>query len=364
MTDREREVFSIIRKNPMISHNEIAKQLGITRSTVAVYIASIMQQGYIAGKGYVISEDYVVCLGAAIVDVFGFVPGNIIPGDKNPGGRVRISSGGAARNIAENLSRLGYGVKMLTVIGADSFGEKLMKDCNVAGMDMSHVKVVEGENTATYVCLMKDNGEMYAGMTDVNITKHQTVDYYKQHHHTILNAKAIVMTAETTDGVTAYLHETYPSIPIIGDVSTLGAIPRFQKNLSLYHTVKANSMEAEALTGITYQSEEDLGAISAAILQAGVKRVIITLGSDGVYYRDEHRIVRKKVKQVIKPVNSTGAGDAFTAGFVYCILRGDDIEDALSFAMAASVVALGHEQSINPNICTSLVRETMAKLHS
>ena len=55
MTDREQEILEIIKENPMVSQQELADILNITRSSVAVHIKNLMKKGYITGKGYNIS---------------------------------------------------------------------------------------------------------------------------------------------------------------------------------------------------------------------------------------------------------------------------------------------------------------------
>ena len=51
MTQRERQILSLIEANPMISQQELADQLQITRSSVAVHISNLQKKGYIVGKG-------------------------------------------------------------------------------------------------------------------------------------------------------------------------------------------------------------------------------------------------------------------------------------------------------------------------
>ena len=54
MTQRERQLLEWIRENPMISQQELAEKAGITRSSAAVHISSLMKKGYIAGRGYLL----------------------------------------------------------------------------------------------------------------------------------------------------------------------------------------------------------------------------------------------------------------------------------------------------------------------
>ena len=59
MTQRERQILALIAANPMISQQELADTLNITRSSVAVHISNLLKKGYIAGKGYDLNVDIV-----------------------------------------------------------------------------------------------------------------------------------------------------------------------------------------------------------------------------------------------------------------------------------------------------------------
>ena len=125
MTQRERQVLSLIESNPMISQQELADQLQITRSSVAVHISNLLKKGYIAGKGYVLSTgSYAVVVGGVNVDIGGRSSAAIVDADSNPG-TVRVSLGGVGRNIAHNMALMGVDVRMLTAYGDDLYGQKV-----------------------------------------------------------------------------------------------------------------------------------------------------------------------------------------------------------------------------------------------
>lgn len=72
MTQRERQVLQLIEADPLISQQDIAQRLGITRSSVAVHISNLTKKGCIAGRGYVLrSGSYVVVVGGVNVDIGG-----------------------------------------------------------------------------------------------------------------------------------------------------------------------------------------------------------------------------------------------------------------------------------------------------
>ena len=143
MTQREREIFEIIRKNPMIEQNEIAAMLNIARSSVAVHISNLQKKGWILGKGYLLKEqDYVIGIGAANVDIHGRSRAAIRLRDSNPG-QMNISAGGVTRNVCDNLARLGAPVKLLSVLGDDVYAQQIHAECAAAGVDITHCMRVE-----------------------------------------------------------------------------------------------------------------------------------------------------------------------------------------------------------------------------
>ena len=125
MTQRERQVLQLIEADPLISQQDIAQRLGITRSSVAVHISNLTKKGCIAGRGYVLrSGSYVVVVGGVNVDIGGKSSAPLVRADSNPG-RVSVSLGGVGRNIAHNLSLMCIDTLLLTAYGDDLHGERV-----------------------------------------------------------------------------------------------------------------------------------------------------------------------------------------------------------------------------------------------
>ena len=103
-----------------------------------------------------------------------------------------------------------------------------------------------------------------------------------------------------------------------------------------------------------------MDAAADKILSMGVQRLIITLGGDGVYYKDQKgercRIRQKKVEQM---VNATGAGDAFSAGFLYKDLNGAPVSEALEFGMSTAIIALNCMDTISEEMSVEKAEEIM-----
>lgn len=107
MTNRERQLLQLLQTNPLISQQELAETLGISRSAVATHLTNLTAKGAIKGRGYILSERrYSVVIGGANMDILGTPGQALTPGSSTPG-TVSYSPGGVGRNIAENLARLG-----------------------------------------------------------------------------------------------------------------------------------------------------------------------------------------------------------------------------------------------------------------
>ena len=142
MTQRERQILQLIEENPMISQEELAQKMGISRSSAAVHISNLMKKGYIAGKGYVLrSGTYVAVVGGVNIDIGGRSAAPLIPKDSNPG-TVTTSLGGVGRNIAHNMTLLGVDVRMLTAFGDDDYARLIESSCANLGIDISHARKV------------------------------------------------------------------------------------------------------------------------------------------------------------------------------------------------------------------------------
>lgn len=345
MTKREKEILELIKINPMISQNEIAELLEITRSSVGVHIANLIKKGHIQGKGYVLNSNYVVVVGACNVDILGSVD-DMVMHDSNIG-EITTSLGGVGRNIAENIGLLGMDVKLLSIVGKDIYGKKILTE--TSKVDISNIYEINGR-TGVYLSI---GNEMVTAINDMLINDELTVEMIQQNHSLLAHASMIVLDTNFSLEVMEYITSHYSDKHIVLDtVSTVKSL-KVKDIIGRFTTIKPNRLETETLTGIKINKPEDAETAAKYFHALGVTNVFITLGSEGVYYSGSKSGWIHPEK--IEPVNATGAGDAFVAGLVYGFMQGYDMKKTAKLAVNASKIALLSKETINKKLSKELI---------
>ena len=357
MTQRERQILELIARNPMISQAELADSLGIARSSAAVHISNLIKKGHIVGKGYVLrSGSYTVVVGGANVDIGGRSRGRLVAGDSNPG-KVGLSIGGVGRNIAHNLSLLGADVRMLTAYGDDLYGQGLLEACNAAGIDMSHARLLRDEATSTYLYIAGQDGDMALAVSDMAICDRIDPEYLASHYALLQNARVIVCDTNIPPESLEYLTKHFDA-PIFCDPVSTAKAEKLRPILGRLHTLKPNRMEAELLSGIPIRDRADVEKAAASLLSMGLKRVFISLGSDGMYAAtgDDSCWMENLPCSI---VNTTGCGDSAMAALVWAYLEDMSLEDSVRAALAAGSITIESQETISPEMSEELLRERM-----
>lgn len=358
MTNREQEILDLIKKDPMISQNDLANRLGITRSSVAVHITNLLKKGYILGKGYILrKESYISIIGGTNIDIQGVPLGDLILKDSNIG-QVKISLGGVGRNIGENLVKLGIDTRLISVLGDDLYGSKILEEAKLIGLNMDDSLILQGESTSTYLSILDESHDMIVAINHMDIFDRMTVEFIKDKKHVIENSRLCIVDTNIPREVIEYILNTFKDTEFFLDTVSTTKAKKVKDLIGYFHTIKPNKIEAELLTGIKINNEEDLKRASEYFLEKGVKRVFISLGNEGVFYNDG-----KCIDHIIAPkveiVNATGAGDAFVAALAYGHLRDMEIDEIAKMAITASIIALSHENTINPNMSIENIKLKM-----
>lgn len=357
MTQRERQILQLIESNPMISQQELADTLQITRSSVAVHISNLTKKGYIAGKGYVLrSGSYAVVVGGVNMDIGGRSYAPLVASDSNPGA-VSMSLGGVGRNIAHNLALLGTDVRLLSAFGEDLYGQRIAASCAELGIDATHALRCTDVPTSTYLYVADHNGEMALAVSDMSVCDKITPAYLAANLSLLQNAQVVVADTNIPAESLVYLAENCQQPLFIDPVSTVKA-EKLLSVLDKIHTLKPNRLEAELLSGVPIRKKEDVAKAAQVLLNKGVHRLFVSMGAEGVY-------AATKEQQLWLPnlpgnmVNTTGCGDAFMAALVWAYLEGTDLHQTALAGLAAGSIAMESKETINPAMSATALKTRM-----
>ena len=110
--------------------------------------------------------------------------------------------------------------------------------------------------------------------------------------------------------------------------------------LALCDIATPNESEAEGLTGIAVRSIDDAERAADALLARGVGAAVITLGENGVFYKDAARRAHVPAMPAGPVVETTGAGDAFNGAFAVALVEGADPVEAVRFGCATAGISV------------------------
>lgn len=346
MTERERAILDIIKKNPLITQKDLSNMLGIERSSVAVHIGNLIKKGVIKGKGYVIDEcPYVCVIGGANVDILGKTEG-LKAGDSAMGA-IMLTPGGVGRNIAEALGRLGVDTHFISAVGSDLYGDMLIESLRKTNVDPGGIKVVANKATGVYMAMLEQGGDMAFAINDMGIVEEVDSGWLDQQRLRIQRASEVIIDTNLSEEAIEMVSGMVQGHLFADPVSVTKA-SKLKNILPKLWGIKPNRLEAELLSGVTITSEEDLIQAITVLHDRGVKHVVVSLGEEGLLASDQNEI-RRFVIPTSKVLNVTGAGDVFIATWAASTQEGMPFFEGVKRAMLASHFTLQTEQTIHPH---------------
>ncbi len=217
------------------------------------------------------------------------------------------------------------------------------------GVDLTESLYLEGGATSTYLSILNESGDMALAISHMDIFDRMSTEFIKSKNRIIQKSQLVVIDTNIPQEVIEFLLTTYKNMDFFLDTVSTTKARKVKHLIGYFHTIKPNRLEAEILSDREINDREDLIAASEYFLEQGVKNVYISLGKDGVFYNNgSNRGFAQGAP--IKVINATGGGDAFIAALAYAYINNLSIEESARMGIAASMLAISHENTINPNM--------------
>lgn len=358
LTDREQQIVDLLRRDPLMGSEALAAALGTTRASINVHISNLGKKGVILGRGYVLAESPgAVVIGGANMDLKARSRSRATHHTSNPG-HGSMAPGGVARNIAENLGRLGNRVHLVSVVGRDALGETLLSHTASAGVRVEHVARTD-RPTGTYTAVLDADGELIVAIADMDATAELGPDQLQAARDVIATAGVLVIDGNL--GPDALEH----ALDLSGSVRTIFEPVSVPKAAGLkdvldgrIHAVTPNRDELAALTDLPTRTDKQVRTAAAALHARGIELVWIRLGERGSLLVTSDELVEiPAVPTVVEDV--TGAGDAMLAAFCHVLLEGGSAETAARFGHAAAALTVASPHTVRPDLTPRLIRSAL-----
>ena len=276
---------------------------------------------------------FISILGIYVADLAFF--GDAIPlkGETILGKNYVIGPGGKGSNQAVAAAKAGAKTYFISKIGNDQFGSMAKKIYNEAGVDYSNVIVSEEYATGAAGIFINKEGKNAINVVPGAAGK-LTIEDIDKASEIIKSSQVFLTQLEAPINTVLYALKIAKENNV---VTVFNPAPAISFNHEAYEFIDyftPNEIEASFyIDDDKIVSEEDAKKACYKFLDLGIKNIIITLGEKGVYFandKENFHIEALDLKE--KVIDTTGAGDAFNAGFCVALTENKEIKDAIKFA--------------------------------
>ena len=261
-----------------------------------------------------------------------------VPGETVSGGTFMMNPGGKGANQAVAVARLSAkrgSCTFIAKVGDDLFGRDTAARMKKEGI-AAHLVIDRKEPSGTALILVDAKGQNIISVAlgaNGTLSPKDVVPFTKE----IESADALLMQLETPVETVAWAakvaHEA--GVPAILNPAPAQKLPKELYNYLDWIT--PNETEAELLTGVKVTDAKSASKAVDVFLRRGVKHVVVTMGSKGVYCGDCRKLYPTKK---VKAVDCVAAGDTFNGAFVVALAEGKTSEDAIAFAQKAATISV------------------------
>lgn len=304
-------------------------------------------------------DEHILLVGGTMLDIKGKPTRGLAPNTSNPG-LIRSTRGGTARNVAENLALFGANVVLVSAVGDDATGQRLLEQTAVSGVNIDNIQTIQGENSGAYIALLDPDGSLSVALDDVRVMRHITPEYLYRQRRLFRDAQMVLVDGSLTKEALATavsLCQKYKT-PLCADPSSTRLAHRLCPYIPDLSLVVPNEAEAAELCGVTFQGNTPEANMNVArqLVQLGVEVAVITMADFGIAFAtfDETGYIPANYTE---KVDSTGSGDAVTAAIIFGLVNDLSPIEAIRLGAAAGSLTVQTSETVVPDLSLDMLYE-------
>lgn len=262
-----------------------------------------------------------------------------LPGETISGNQFQMVFGGKGANQAVAAGRCGANISFLACLGNDDIGKKAKAQLMTDNIDTNSIELIDDVATGVALIFVNQQGENVIGI-HAGANGRLDTSYVQRHGNIIKEADALLMQLESPlDSVLKAAEiAKQENVQVILNPAPAQALP--DELLSLVDIITPNETETEYLTGIKVIDDESAQQAADVLHNKGIKTVLITLGSRGVWVSEPNSKGCIVPAFKVKAVDTIAAGDTFNGALITALLEGQSMMPAIKFAHAAAAIAV------------------------
>lgn len=281
----------------------------------------------------------VVVFGSFVVDLMARTPHLPIPGETVKGSMFKKGAGGKGFNQCVAAHKAGADVTMITKLGRDSFADEALNVMKELKMSQEHLFFSDDVETGIALILVDDHSSQNEIVIVPGSCNTITKEEVESIEDVIRDAEYVLLQLEVNQDANNLVAEIAQKHGCKVIINTAPYAPIPDEFLSKAFMVTPNEVEAEEITGVHVEDLESAKKAAQYFYAKGVKQVLITLGSKGVFVSADGREEIIPAYHV-NALDTTGAGDAFNGGILAALSKGKSIWEAVRFANALAAVSV------------------------
>ena len=280
----------------------------------------------------------ITVVGSSNFDLFSRPPRFPKPGETLIGGEFRTDFGGKGANQAVTAARLGAQVTMVSSVGRDVFGQRMLENYAAQGIDTRYVLVDETRASGVADIWVDDGGQNV-----IIISPGANMALTPQHvglaSEVIQGAAAVVCQLEVPVAAVMEAFRIARAAGVRTILNTAPAAPIPDELIALSDILSPNETETELLTGRPVDSLDDVAEAARSLLARGAQTVVVTLGKRGALLVQPDTVHHVPPTRV-QAVDTTGAGDAFIGALAVFLGEGQSLTQAIEWANIVAGVSV------------------------
>lgn len=295
----------------------------------------------------------VAVVGSCLVDLSVRPAGELVPDTSNQA-EVVWGAGGAGRNVAEDLARLGAEVTMVTDLGGDLPARWLQESLEGLGV---RVRIARTTSTGVYVALLHPDGRLQTGLCQT-ATEWLGASEVLAALPDLSTYDGVVLDANLSGAALGTLAAACRAagVPYALEPVAAGKAGRLLSALDGCALVKPDRPEAAALTGQACVSIDDAARCARTLREGGAGTVIVSLGADGLWVESD-TVSHHLPALPATVVDVTGAGDALFAAVFAGMLRGLPLGVCLDAGRHAAALTCASPTATSPALSPAIFQE-------